>query len=127
MQSTLTLWWLDIDSELVFDGDHGTSAPSAPSRRYGVEWANYYTPGARLSMDADLSFSHAEFLQTVVDADTGLEGRYIPEAVNSVIAAGVTYHQPDNRGFFSELRLRYFGPRPLTEDNSVVSEAPRAF
>jgi hypothetical protein len=121
MQSTLTLWWLDIDSELVFDGDHGTSAPSAPSRRYGIEWANYYTPTKSLAMDADFSFSHAEFLETVIDGDTGLQGRYIPEAVNSVIAAGITYHQQEDHGFFSELRLRFFGPRPLTEDDSVIS------
>ena len=35
-------WWLDIDSELLFVGDAGTTEASRPSRRYGVELANYY-------------------------------------------------------------------------------------
>jgi len=33
----------------------------------------------------------------------------------------VTVHDLD--GFFGSVRLRYFGPRPLTEDASVESEA----
>jgi outer membrane receptor protein involved in Fe transport len=121
LQSTLAVWLLNIDSELVFDGDHGTTAPSAPSQRYGIEWSNYYTLNRWLDVDADFSFSHAMFTQTVYDDDTGISGRYIPEAVNSVVAAGISCHQPEEYGFFSELRLRFFGPRPLTEDDSVQS------
>ncbi len=37
-QSTLSLWNLDAASELLFVGDAGTTEPSRPSRRYGVEW-----------------------------------------------------------------------------------------
>jgi len=121
LQSTLALWLLDMDSELVFSGDAGSTEPSAPSRRYGVEWANYYTPTKWLSLDGDFSFSHAEFRQTVVG--DGVQGRYIPGAVDSVIATGIAFHQPGERGLFSDLRLRFFGPRPLVEDNSVRSGA----
>jgi hypothetical protein len=121
LQSTLAFWWLDIGSELVFDGDAGTTAPSAPSRRYGVESANYYAPTDWLAFDADLAFSHSEFRETVVDADTGTEGQHIPEAVTSVITSGVTFRQPGERGLFGESRLRFFGARPLTVDNSVQS------
>lgn len=121
LQSTLALWGLDIDSELVFTGDAGSTEASAPSRRYGVEWANYYTPTKWLALDADFSFSHAEFRETVIG--DGSQGRYIPGAVDSVIATGIAYRQPGERGLFSDLRLRLFGPRPLVEDNSVRSGA----
>lgn len=119
LQSTLALWLLDIDSELVFSGDAGSTEASAPTRRYGVEWTNYYTPTKWLSLDADFSFSHAEFRETV--EGEGVQGRHIPGAIDSVISTGIAFHQPGERGLFSELRLRFFGPRPLTEDNSVRS------
>lgn len=113
LQSTLSFWWLDADSELVFVGDAGTTETSRPSRRYGVEFANYYKITKRLTFDADVSFSHAEF------RDDDSAGNHIPGAIESVIAAGLTYEA--ECGFFSSLRLRYFGPRPLIENNSVRS------
>ncbi len=119
LQSTVALWLLDTDSELVFTGDAGSTEASAPSRRYGVEWANYYTPTKWLDLDADFSFSHAAFRETVVGE--GVQGTHIPGAVDSVMAIGIAYHQPGERGLFSDLRLRFFGPRPLVEDNSVRS------
>ncbi len=121
LQSTLALWWLDIDSELVFTGDAGTTEASGPSRRYGVEWANYYTPTKWLDLDADFSFSHARFRETVYG--DGVQGTHIPGAIDSAIAAGITFHQPGERGFFGTLRLRFFGPRPLIEDDSVRSSS----
>ena len=113
LQSTLSLWWLDVDSELIFVGDAGTTEASRPSRRYGVEFANYYEITKNLALDADFSFSHAEF------RDFDPAGDRIPGSIESVISAGITY-QTDN-GFFSSLRLRYFGPRPLVQDNSFRS------
>ncbi|KKO20647.1 MAG: Vitamin B12 transporter BtuB [Candidatus Brocadia fulgida] len=123
LQSTLALWLLDMDSELVFSGDAGSTEASAPTRRYGVEWTNYYTPAQWLSLDADFSFSHAEFSETV--EGEGVQGRHIPGAIDSVISTGIAFHQPGERGLFSELRLRFFGPRPLTEDNSIRSGSTR--
>jgi outer membrane receptor protein involved in Fe transport len=113
LQSTLSVWWLDIDSELLFVGDAGTTEASRPSRRYGVEWANYYNITKHLTLDADFSFSHAEF------RDNDPAGNHIPGSIESVVAAGITYTA--DSGFFGGLRLRYFGPRPLIEDNSFRS------
>ena len=47
-QTSLALWGLDIDSELLFVGDAGTTEASRPSRRRGIEWSNVYT-AARLA------------------------------------------------------------------------------
>ncbi len=62
LQSTLSLWYLHSDSELQQDGDTGgTVASKQPSNRYGVEWANYYTPVEHLAFDFDLAESTARF------------------------------------------------------------------
>jgi len=122
LQSTLSLWYLYSDSELMQSGDTGgTVASKQPSDRYGVEWANYYTPLPHLALDLDVADSIARF--TSIDADDAREGSpggdHVPEAVGVVISSGVTLH--DWRGFSSSLRLRYFGPRDLTSDGLVRS------
>ena len=114
-QSTVSVWMLRLASELVFSGDDGTTVPSRPSARRGVEWANYYSPAKWLVFDGDLSWSRARF--TEFDP----VGQYVPEAVGTVVSAGATidgYHRT-----FGSLRWRYFGPRALIEDNSVQSKA----
>jgi hypothetical protein len=115
LHSTLSAWWLDIDSELLFVGDAGTTQASRPSRRYGLEFANYWTPTKWLTLDADVSVSQARF------RDRDPAGQCIPGAIETVVAAGIAVH--DLNGFFGGLRLRYFGPRPLIEDNTVRSTA----
>jgi hypothetical protein len=117
LQSSVSLWYLYSDSELMQDGDTGgTVASKSPSNRYGVEWANYYTPTKHLAFDLDAADSIARF--TSVDADDAAPGspggNHVPEAVGVVISSGITLH--DWHGFSSSLRLRYFGPRDLTSD-----------
>lgn len=112
LQLSASLWRLDIGSELVFSGDSGTTEPSRPSRRTGVELAAYYTPRPDLIFDADAAFSRARF------RDSDPVGDYIPEAIQTTASAGVSWaHDRWTLG----ARLRYFGPRPLVEDNSVRS------
>ena len=110
-----SLWGLDIDSEHVFLGDQGLSAPSRPSRRTGVEVSGDCRPGGGLNLDADLAYSRARF------TDQDPAGDYIPGAVEGVLSAGVEYELLTHG--FAALRTRYFGPRPLIEDNSVRSHA----
>jgi len=127
LQSTLSLWYLHSNSELQQDGDTGATVPSAsPSNRYGIEWANYYTPTDHLVFDLDMGDSRARF--TEFDPDDaafsnpvgapfpvqGPGGKLVPEAVKVVISSGITLHI--YKGFTSTLRLRYFGPRDLTSD-----------
>ena len=124
LQSTLSLWYLHSASELQQDGDTGgTVASQQPSERYGVEFANYYTPAEHWAIDLDLANSKALF--TEIDGDDAAPGstggKRVPEAVGLVIASGITMH--DYRGFSSSLRLRYFGPRDLTSDGLFRSRA----
>jgi outer membrane receptor protein involved in Fe transport len=112
-QSTVALWQLEAASELLFVGDAGTTEASRPSRRYGVEWTNLYVPTDWLAIDVDLAVSHARF------RDSDVAGNYIPGAVSSTANLGLTIDQLGP--WFGALRFRYFGPRPLIEDNSVRS------
>ena len=114
-QTAVTAWGLDVASELVFVGDAGTTVPSRPSRRLGVEWSNVFAPRPWLTVDADLAWSRARF------RDRDPVGDRIPGAVEGVASAGVTVQ--DLGRFSGSVRLRYFGPRPLVEDNRVRSRA----
>jgi len=124
LQSTVSLWYLHSASELQQSGDTGgTTASRQPSDRYGVEWANYYTPLEHLAFDFDLAGSRALF--TTIDPDDAAPnspgGRRVPEAVGLVISSGVTLH--DYKGLSSSVRLRAFGPRDLTSDGIYRSNA----
>jgi outer membrane receptor protein involved in Fe transport len=113
LQSTVALWTLGLESELLFVGDAGTTQAGRPSRRYGVEWANYYAPRPWLIVDGDLSVSRGRF------TDSDPSGDRIPGAVETVATAGVAVDSL--RQVFGSVRWRYFGPRPLLEVGSVRS------
>ncbi|HEY1304031.1 MAG TPA: TonB-dependent receptor [Vicinamibacterales bacterium] len=115
LQTTVAVWGLTLDSELVFVGDAGTTEAGRPSRRFGVEWANYYSVRPWLTLDADLSWSSARF----TDGDP--IGSEIPGAVRHVASVGLSV---TDRRFSGQLRVRYLGPRPLVEDGRV--EASRS-
>jgi len=122
LQSTTSLWYLRSDSELQQSGDTGGTVPSKqPSNRYGIEWANYYTPMQHLAFDLDVADSVARFTSTDTDdaAPGSPGGKRVPEAVGLVIASGATLH--DWHGLSTSLRLRYFGPRDLTSDGDFRS------
>ncbi len=115
VQLAASLWRLDLDSELLFVGDGGATEPSRASRRYGAELAAYYTPINNLIIDADLAWSHSRF------TDDDPVGNRIPNAVEGVMSLGLTYNS--SMGWFGGARLRYLGPAPLIEDNSVRSDS----
>ncbi len=105
LQSTVSLWYLRTQSELVFIGDAGAVEPSDGSDRYGVEWANYWTPYPWLSFDLDVAASQALY------RDVPAGQRSVEGAIDTVVAGGVTVR--DQSGWSGSLRLRYFGPRDL--------------
>ncbi len=124
LQSTFSLWYLHSASELLQDGDTGgTVASLSPSNRYGIEWANYYTPLEHWAFDFDFADSRAFF--TEIDPDDAAPGspggKHVPEAVGLVASAGASMH--DYKRFSASLRLRAFGPRDLTSDGIYRSHA----
>lgn len=126
LQSTLSLWYLHSNSELYFNGldsDSGeTSATQQSTHRYGTEFANYYTPVDGLTFDLDYADSWAYFdSPTTASEDVTPGGTLVDEAVHQTLSAGMTVGS--QTGFEATVRLRYFGPRPLTSDGSVKSDS----
>ncbi|HYW13373.1 MAG TPA: TonB-dependent receptor [Longimicrobium sp.] len=115
LRSTLTLWALELESELLFVGDAGATEPTATSRRQGVTWANFWRPLPSLSVDADVSFARARLSGVPYGEDR------IPAALENVFAGGVAWMP--STGATAALRLRHFGAYPLIEDNSVRAQA----
>jgi outer membrane receptor protein involved in Fe transport len=119
LQSSVALWYLHLDSELVLDADAGTNVPGRPSKRTGIEWSNHYKPLKWLLLDLDVAYTRARF------SDDNPVGNHIPEALKAAVSAGITVH--DLGPWTASLFGRYFGPRALIEDASVNSQSTILF
>ncbi|WP_082503639.1 MULTISPECIES: TonB-dependent receptor [unclassified Methylobacterium] len=115
LETAVALFQLDFASENLFQGDSGTTEPSRPTRRFGIEWTNRYAVTPWLSLEGDLTVTNARF------SDRDPIGNRVPEAPTTIASAGFTFGA--GPGWFGSMRFRYFGPRPLIEDNSVRSKA----
>ena len=109
LQSSLALWKLDFDSELVYVGDAGATEASGASTRRGVEWNNRWIPTPWLLFDADLAWTRARFVN----------GERIPNSIDRVASVAATVR--DLGRWSASLQWRYLGPGALIEDNSVRS------
>jgi outer membrane receptor protein involved in Fe transport len=110
LTSTLSLWWLDSDSELVYVGDAGLNEPGPASRRFGVEWTNYWRPNDWLSIDGEIALTHARF------RGEGSADR-IPNSIPIMFSGGVALGREE--GYFASLRARAFVSRPLEETGTI--------
>ena len=105
---------LDLDSELVFVGDAGTTEPSDPSRRNGIELNSFWEFTEALVFDFTATKSDGHFRGLPSGENS------IPDAHDLVVAAGLTYHNPN--GWTSSFRVRHFDDAALTEDESVKKD-----
>jgi len=111
-----TAFLMELDSELVFVGDAGTTEPLNASRRLGIELGALWSPTSWLLVDAHTTFTRARLL------DAGAEDR-IPNSVARTASLGLSLDNGD--GLTAGLRLRFLGEAPLTEDGAHRS--PRTF
>lgn len=102
-----SLWYLQLDSELLFVGDAGNTEASRASERSGFEFASYLWFGEGWSLDAELAWTRSEFTE-----GQALEGRYVDGSLPFVASLGLAY-APAQTGFHGALRLRHFGARTL--------------
>ncbi|MCB1231871.1 MAG: TonB-dependent receptor plug domain-containing protein, partial [Verrucomicrobiae bacterium] len=111
LTSTLSVWYLHSDSELVYVGDAGNVEAGDASERYGVEWSNYWRPTPWLYVDTEFTATDSRFTAT---------GEEIENSVPISFSGGISVGQ--ETGPFASLRARYFSPRPLTGDGSLESK-----
>ncbi len=140
--TSLAVFLLKLENELVFTGDAGATEVNGATTRTGVEWSNMFRFTDWLSGDLNASFTRARFdsadpggddVGCGDGADAGFPcanapnyiGRYIPNSPTGVLDAGLNMALPS--GFFGNLRARYFGQAPLVEDNSIKASAYTTF
>jgi len=109
---SVALFSLELDSELVFVGDAGTTEASDASTRKGIEASLFWKPNDWFVADLSAAYTDANF--DIPGSETK-----IPGAVETVFGGGVLVKQ--DQWTFSA-RLRHFGAAPLIEDGSVKSE-----
>jgi hypothetical protein len=114
--ATVALWQLRLDSELVYVGDAGTTEPGRASSRRGIEATLRWKLSRAWRMELDGAVSRARFKGRAAEG----EGNHIDNAVEKVLAAGVTYTEGP---LTASLRLRYLGPRALDTTNTIRSRS----
>jgi outer membrane cobalamin receptor len=112
---TATYFVMELDSELIFVGDAGTTEPNDATERNGVEAAIFWQPTKWLTLDATAAKTDAKFKDAPSDANS------IPDAHDTIAGFGATAIL-DN-GLEASLRVRHFGDAPLIEDESVQKQA----
>ncbi len=115
LNTSLSLWQLQLDSELLFVGDAGNTEVSRKSKRTGIEFTAYFHINDQWNLDLEYAYTDAKFTDR---ADTGDE---IPGAIEHVLQAGV--HAKLDNGWFGSFRIRYFGERPLDESGETKSDS----
>ncbi|WP_347330304.1 TonB-dependent receptor [Marinimicrobium locisalis] len=103
---TAALWALEIDSELIFVGDEGTTEDTdVGSDRRGVELGAYLPLGENWRLDLEYAWSRAQFERPV-------EGRRdVPGALDGVATVSLNWN-PTER-WFSHWRLRHLSDYAL--------------
>ena len=102
-----TAWQMDLQSELVFLGDGGTTEIRGASRRRGVEVAARGQVWGPLYVNGSVTYTKAEFRN----------GDAIPLAPEVTAYGAVLLAWPE--GLTSQLQATYLGVRPLIEDRSA--------
>jgi len=118
LQSSLALWTLDSDSELVYnaDSDLGSTTPNGASKRTGVEWNNHLEVGGRFLFDADLAWTRARY---AVNNDNGQTGDFIPNAVSKVARVRATMQHLGP--WSADVETRFIGAYPLSQDGTLTT------
>lgn len=107
------VWYLHLDSELVWNGDEGGTAASGPTRRYGVDLEAEYSPLPWLRLDGNLSLAHAAFVH---NAGNGSALALAPRIMGQ---GGVTLlHGPA----YVSLRARGIADRPGNDSGTLTAQ-----
>jgi hypothetical protein len=108
--AALALWRLDLQSELVYVGDEGTTEASGRTRRVGIDASVRYALMPWLWADADLNLARGRLRDEPAGADR------VPLAPAVTTAGGLTAERASWR---AGLRWRGVGARAADETNTV--------
>ncbi|MCJ8273251.1 MAG: TonB-dependent receptor, partial [Psychrosphaera sp.] len=109
------LWYLKLDSELIFVGDAGNTEPRGKSERMGLEVTAYYHLNQNWTVDLEYAISDSKYSDELAEFDR------IPGAIDKVLQMGLS--ADFDSGLYGSIRLRYFGERPLNESGDISSDS----
>jgi outer membrane receptor protein involved in Fe transport len=112
-----TYWFMNLDSELVFVGDEGTTEAAGRSHREGIEF------GAKVRLLDWLTFT-GNFTYTTKAEFVATRGA-IPLAPIWTAGADLTARLP--WGLASSLEMRYLGDRPANEERTAIAKGYTLF
>jgi outer membrane receptor protein involved in Fe transport len=113
------LWRLDLDNEIVWVGDAGTTEPRGKTKRYGIDGEIRYAVLDGLWADLDITHSKARFVSNAGNGDA------VALAPTLTISGGLVVKHPS--GFFGSFRVEHLDDRPATEDESLTAEGFTVF
>lgn len=116
---SIALWTLELENELVYIGDEGTTEDNGPSRRKGIDVSCRYQVLPWLYADMDMNYASGLLLQEFFGEKIS-EGNLIPLAPGITSTGGITVKRP--AGWEAAFRYRYMGDRPANEMNTVTAE-----
>jgi outer membrane receptor protein involved in Fe transport len=112
---TLTQWWLDLSSELIFVGDSNAVEPKGGAKRRGYEIVSFWKPVPWLGLDVVYTRSHARYKE-----DQGVNAFHVEGGVES---AGEFGASAVTGKWELSTRVRYLGPYPLEPSNTQRADA----
>ncbi len=113
--SSASLYRLDFDSELHFQGDRGSTEAGAASRRVGIEVTQQLQALSWLNLSLALAYAKAR------QFDGQNYAHYVSDAIEGVAQFSINIEKLGP--WSSALHWRYVGPRPLNETNTVRAQA----
>jgi outer membrane receptor protein involved in Fe transport len=120
----LAFWWLDLENELIYVGDEGSTENKGASRRTGIDLSLRCRIHSWLFADADLNVSKNNFINTVFGKQLKIN-YHIPLAPVTTSAVGFT--SKFKIGLEASLRYRYMADRPANESYTITAHGYTIF
>jgi TonB family protein len=109
-------WQLDLASENVWSGDEGTTSPSDPTNRHGIELETRFEITKWLAADLDVTFTRSQF------STDGANGGGLALAPKQTWSGGVSARHDAGPGVArGGLRFYGIGDRPASDDGVLVA------
>lgn len=114
---SLALWEMEMDNELVFVGDDGTTENKGSSRRLGMDVSLRAPLTKSLFLDGDLNWARSRFTTNLFHSEL-TNNYFIPLAPKFTFSYGLTFKK---NKLECMLNARTMASRPANEDNTIVA------
>ncbi len=118
------LWGMELENELVYVGDNGTTEDRGPSRRTGIDFSTRVQFTQWLFADVDVNYAHNVFI-TKPYGEVLQKDNLIPLAPVLTSTGGITARHKS--GLEASLRYRYMADRPANESYTVTAHGYNIF